>query len=320
MTASGEVWRPLVPTDALARTKLRALLAPHKGEMRGPQARSAYDAVVQQVSPAGDVSYRPEAINGVPGWWCIPSGAEAGGAILYLHGGWFVLGSANAYRNFAGHIAARTHTATFIPDYRLAPEHPLPAAVDDARAVYDGLAEAGWRRIGVVGDSAGGALAIELLASLARRPGTVPPAAGVLLSPVTDLTLSGGTWVSRDQADLFFTKEQIRDVVSLYLDGADAASAPASPISLDVHGLPPLRLHVGDDEMLLDDSRRFAQQAAAAGVDVRLDVWEGMLHVFPTALDVFEASRTALDEVAAFLNDHLSLQESSTTGIARRNT
>jgi epsilon-lactone hydrolase len=208
---------------------------------------------------------------------------------------------AGAYRNFIGHIAARTRAAAFIPDYRLAPEHPLPAAVDDARFVYDGLVEAGWRRIGVAGDSAGGALAIELLAFLVQRRAAAVPAAGILLSPVTDLTLSGETWVSRDQADLIFTKEQAQEVTALYLAGADAASALASPLNLDLHGLSPLRLHTGDDEILLDDSRRFAQRAQTAGVHVRLDAWEGMLHVFPAAIGAFEASRTALDEISAFL-------------------
>jgi monoterpene epsilon-lactone hydrolase len=311
MSKSLEVWHALDPADAPARAQLRAMLASHKGEMRGPEARGAYDAFGQQVSPAAGVSYRSETINGVSGLWCLPARAESGSVILYLHGGWFVLGSANGYRNFAGHIAAQTQTATFIPDYRLAPEHPLPAAVDDARAVYDGLAEAGSRQIAVVGDSAGGALAIELLASLVQRQGAVRPAAGVLFSPVTDLTLSGETWVSRDQADLFFTREQVQEVVSLYLAGADAASALASPINLDLHGLPPIRVHAGDDEMLLDDSRRFAQRAQAAGVDVRLDVWEGMLHVFPQALDTFRASQIALDEAATFLIERLSTEEPS---------
>jgi epsilon-lactone hydrolase len=301
------VRRPLVAHDAPARTKLRELLAPHKGEARGPQARGAYDAFLQQVSPATDVSYRPETIGGVSGWWCVPTRPKTGATVLYLHGGWFMLGSAIAYRSFVGHIAARTQVATFIPDYRLAPEHPLPAAIDDSRAVYDGLAEAGWRSIAVAGDSAGGALVIELLASLAHRQGTVRPAAGVLVSPVTDLTLSGGTWESRDQADLLFTKEQIQGIVSLYLGGADATSPLASPIYLDLQGLPPLRLHTGDDEVLLDDSRRFALRAEAAGVDVRLDIWEGMLHGFPTALDVFEASRMALDEITTFLTERLSI-------------
>src|ERR1700733_12084309 len=100
MSKSLEVWRPLDPLDAPARTKLRAMLAPHKGQMRGPEARGAYDALMEQVRPAVDVSYRPEVIGGVPGWWCLPAGADPGAAILYLHGGWFVLGSARAYRNF----------------------------------------------------------------------------------------------------------------------------------------------------------------------------------------------------------------------------
>jgi epsilon-lactone hydrolase len=309
-----EVWRPLIAADALARSKLRALLAPHKGEARGPQARSAYDAFLQQISLAAGVSYRPETIGGVSGWWCVPASAKTGAAVLYLHGGWFVLGSASAYRNFVGQIAARTQVAAFIPDYRLAPEHPLPAALDDSRAVYDGLAEAGWHSMAVAGDSAGGALTIELLASLAQRPGAVRPAAGVLLSPVTDLTLSGETWESRAQADVLFTKEQVRELVALYLGGADATRASASPLYLDLDGLPPIRLHVGDDEVLLDDGRMLAQRAEAAGVDVRLDVWEGMLHGFPTALDMFEASRTALDEVATFLIQRLSIEESPVRG------
>jgi monoterpene epsilon-lactone hydrolase len=314
LTTPIEVRRPLVANDAQARTKLREMLAPHKGEARGPQARGAYDAFLQQVSPAADVAYRPETIGGISGWWCIPTQAKTGAAVLYLHGGWFMLGSAGAYRNFVGHIAARTHVATFIPDYRLAPEHPLPAAIDDARAVYDGLAEAGWRSMALAGDSAGGALVIELLASLAHRYGTVRPVAGVLLSPVTDLTLSGGTWESRDQADVLFTKEQVREIVALYLGGADPTSALASPIYLDLQGLPPLRLHTGDDEVLLDDSRRFALRAETAGVDVRLDIWEGMLHGFPTGLGVFEASRRALDEIATFLNERLSINESPVRG------
>jgi epsilon-lactone hydrolase len=309
LTPLTEVWRPLDPTDAQARTNVRALLAPHKGETRGPEGRGAYDAFMQQISPAAGVTYKPEAIHGVSGWWCVPADVVAGAAILYVHGGWFMLGSAGAYRNFVGHIAAQTHTATFVPDYRLAPEHPLPAAIDDVRVVYDGLVEAGYRRIAVAGDSAGSALAIELLASLVRQDGAALPAAGVFLSPVTDLTLSGETWASRDRADLLFTKEQVREIVSRYLAETDATSALASPIFVDVHGFPPLRLHTGDDEVLLDDSRRFTMRAEAAGVDVRLDVWEGMLHGFPTALDIFAASRTALNEIATFLIERLSTKE-----------
>jgi epsilon-lactone hydrolase len=162
---------------------------------------------------------------------------------------------AGAYRNFVGHIAARTRAAAFIPNYRLAPEHPLPAAIDDTRFVYDGLVEAGWRRIGVAGDSAGGTLAIELLASLVQRHAAVVPAAGVLLSPVTNLTLSGETWVSRDQADLIFTKDQAQEVTALYLAGADAASALASPPADDDAG--------DDDAIELLGASRFLAQALA---------------------------------------------------------
>jgi monoterpene epsilon-lactone hydrolase len=305
MSESAQVWHPLVSSDVAVRARLREALAPSRGKMRGPEARPVYDAVMDRIGAAPDVSYQQATIRDVAGWWCLPSAAERGSAILYLHGGWFILGSAEGYRHFVSHIAAQTQTAIFIPDYRLAPEHTLPAAIDDARDVYDGLAEDGWIRIAVAGDSAGGALTLELLASLTQRPAPVSPKAAVLFSPVTDLTLSGETWVSREQADLLFTKEQIQHILPLYLGTADPASALASPLNQDLRGLPTLRIHTGDDEVLLSDSVRLADRAKAAGVNVQLNVREGMLHGFATAIDAFEASRTALDDVATFMRAQL---------------
>jgi epsilon-lactone hydrolase len=296
-----ETVRALSVNDALTREKLRPIIAPNKGRLAGPSARPAYDAIMERVQPALGVIFEADVVGGISGWWCKPAAVPADRAILHLHGGWFVFGSAQAYRNFVSNIAQRAGIATFIADYRLAPEHRMPAAIDDVRAAYEGLIARGFRDIAVTGDSAGGALAIELAAALANHPNGVKPSALVLLSPVTDLKLSGETWQTRNDADIYFTLTQVQGLVQMYLGQQSATTPLASPLFLDLHRLPPIRVHVGDDEMLLDDSRRFAQRAAAAGVDVKLTVWQGMLHVFPNAVGAFEAADAALDEIGAFL-------------------
>lgn len=290
---------PLTSADAQARALLRSVLAPHKGQVRGIAARPAFDAILRRTPAAKNVEYAPDTIAGVPGIWCRPADPRDR-TILWLHGGWFVGGSADAYRNFVGHFAARTGATAFIPDYRLAPEHPYPAAVEDVRAAYKGLFDRGLADVVVAGDSAGGTLALELLHWISRSEFKAPPRGMVLLSPITDLSLSGGTWESRDAADVLFTKEQARELIALYLGNADP-SLPFSPLTQDIAGFPPMRIHVGDDEVLLDDSVRLTRRAEEAGVDVRLDVWEGMLHGFPAALATFEAANSALDEIAAFI-------------------
>jgi epsilon-lactone hydrolase len=292
--------RPLTAADAKARASLRAVLAPHKGELSGvTTARAAFDAIMLQTPAAQNIEYAADTIGGVPGVWCRPP-SPGERMVLYLHGGWFVAGSVDAYRNFVGQIAARANTATFIAGYRLAPEHPFPAAIGDAQAVFGGLVDRGFRDIVIAGDSAGGALALELLTRIVRDASPVQPTGAVLLSPVTDLSLSGVTWESRDAADLLFTKQQARSLIDMYLGDADPA-LPFSSLKEELGGFPPIRIHVGDDEVLLDDSLRLAKRAGDAGVDVRLDVWEGMLHVFLSGFATFEAANSALDEVAAFI-------------------
>lgn len=294
--------RPLTDADAKARASLRPFLAPHKGERTEVAAgRAAFDAIMLQTPAAQNVEYSADTIGGVLGVWCRPA-RSANRKVLYLHGGWFVSGSPEAYRNFVGQIAVRANAATFIAGYRLAPEHPYPAAVEDARAVYEGFVERGFRDVVIAGDSAGGALALELLARIVRDAHEVQPTGAVLLSPVTDLSLSGVSWESRDAADLLFTQDRIRELVDLYLGDADA-TLPFSSLTQDFAGFPPMRIQVGDDEVLLDDSLRLAKRAADAGVDVRLDVWEGMLHVFPSSFAMFEAANSALDEIAVFIGD-----------------
>jgi len=239
----------------------------------------------------------------VPGFWARPSSARPREVLLYLHGGWFNWGTAAAYRNLVGQIAARADVEAFIPDYRLAPEHPhpFPAAVDDVQAAYRGLVDEGSERIAVVGDSAGGNLALVLL-SLTKESGT-RPLAGVALSPITDLTLGGSSWETRAEADPYFVRPQAESLVRAYLGDAEPTDPRASPLQGRLEGLPPIRVHVGDDEVLLDDSRSYVERAVAAGVDARLDVWQGMPHGYAGGVGMFAAASESLDAIGAFLRE-----------------
>jgi epsilon-lactone hydrolase len=172
-----------------------------------------------------NLTYREDVVGGVGGWWCEPANAPTHAVILHLHGGWFNWGTAEAFRHLVGHMARSAGVSAFVPDYRLAPEHPFPAATEDAEACYLGLLSAGRNAVAVTGDSAGGNLALVLLAAIATAPATFGhgPAAGVLVSPVTDLTLSGGSWETRAEADPFFVRDQALALVESYLQGADPA-------------------------------------------------------------------------------------------------
>ncbi len=284
-----------------------AAVRSHKGQMRGPAARVPFDGILEAVPMAEGVTYESETINGVPGWWCRPPQARVGEAILYLHGGWYSLGSALAYRNLAGQIAARAGVETFVADYRLAPEHPFPAAVLDAQACYQGLLDRGTQRIALVGDSAGGGLALVLLAhATTSAAGSRQPVGAVALSPTTDLALTGASWETRAEAEAYFTRPQVVEFVQAYLGETDPANPMASALYGDLQGLPPVRVHVGTDEMLLDDSLRYVERAAAAGVDAKVGVWEGMLHVFPSSVGRLDAAAQALDEIGSFLTERLT--------------
>jgi epsilon-lactone hydrolase len=192
----------------------------------------------------------------------------------------------------------------FIADYRLAPEHPFPAAVKDAEACYRGLVDRGIRKIAVTGDSAGGNLALVLLSIATKQAGAagIAPVGAVALSPATDLTLTGESFKTRAEADPYFIKPQVAGLVRCYVGENDPKNSLASPLYGDLRGLPPLRVHVGDDEVLLDDSRSYVERAVAAGVDARLDVWMGMPHGFVNSVGSMNAANQALRAIATFLN------------------
>jgi monoterpene epsilon-lactone hydrolase len=288
----------LDPEDASAIIPMRTAARAQKGAPWRIDARKFFEALMEGVSPRDDVKFESATVGGVPGIWVRPASSRSDEAILHVHGGWFNAGSATAYRHFVGHIAARAGTSAFVPDYRLAPEHPFPAAVDDVLATYRGMDNSGIRRIAITGDSAGGNLALVL----ASRVTAVGAAA---MSPVTDLTLSGATYETRADADWYFTKQQVAELVHNYLGSADANDPLASPLQGRFSGLPPIRIHVGDDEVLLDDSRRYVERATADGVDARLDVWMGMPHGFVASIGTLKASALALDAIGEFLADRL---------------
>ena len=268
------VIHPLDPEDAAITAAMRAMLSSSKGARRGIEARGQFDAFMESVLPPDDVTFEEDTLGGIPGLWVHPASWRSDEAIVHLHGGWFNFGSAKAYRHLVGHVAARAGARVFIPDYRLAPEYPFPVATDDVLACYQGLAERDVHRIALTGDSAGGNLALVLASRVTGEAVAINATlVGVaVLSPVTDLTLSGATYETRADADFFFTRQQVAELVRSYLGSADARDPLASPLHGRYSGMPSARIHVGDDEVLLDDSLRYVERAVAAGVDARADV------------------------------------------------
>lgn len=307
------VIHPLDPEDAAITAAMRAMTSSTKGARRGIEARGEFDALMESVLPRDDVTFEADTLGGVRGLWVHPADWRSGEAIVHLHGGWFNFGSARAFRHLVGHIAARAGARAFIPDYRLAPEHRFPAATDDVLACYRGLGGSGVRRIALTGDSAGGNLALGLASRVTGEAvSTNATLVGIaVLSPVTDLTLSGAAYETGADADPFFTRPQVAELVHSYLGSADAKHPLASPLHSQLAGMPPVRIHVGDDEVLLDDSLRFAERAVTASVDARLDVWMGMPHGFAGSIGKLKAAAQALDAVGAFLTERLQMHASS---------
>jgi epsilon-lactone hydrolase len=303
------VSHPLDPDDAPVADVIRTMSSAAKGAPSGPEARAQFDAFMETVVPRDDVTFEADSLGGISGIWVRPTHPRSDAALLHLHGGWFNFGSAKSYRQLVGHIAARAGARAFIPDYRLAPEHRFPAAANDAFASYLGLAKTGVRRIAITGDSAGGNLALGLAARVASESAALVGVA--VISPVTDLTLSGATYHSRAEADPFFTRSQVAALVHSYLGSADPNLPLASPLFGSFKGMPPVRIQVGDDEVLLDDSLRYVVRAVAAGVDARVDIWMGMSHGFPAAIGKLKAAAPALNAIGAFLA--ASLQEGASS-------
>ena len=224
-------------------------------------------------------------------------------AVLYLHGGAFFTGSSASYRNRAMRVSYRCNAEVFVPDYRLAPEHPYPAALDDALAAWKLVKSLrADMPIFVAGDSAGGGLGLSLMLRL-RDLGLAPPKGAFLLSPWTDLTTSGASVDANRGKDLWFTRRHLETWARYYAGGADARLPAISPAFGDFRGLPPLFLLAGEDELLLDDALRVRDAAKAAGTGVRVLVGEGMQHDWPLTLPWLDESRHAWSELRRFVDD-----------------
>lgn len=235
-----------------------------------------------------------------------PAPAAERDAILFVHGGGFTHGGGSAYAGFAGWVAEITGADVYLPDYRLAPEHPFPAPIDDLFAAYRGVLELGHSpsRIAVLGDSAGAALGVGLALTLPEM--NVPrPAALVLLSPWLDLSLSGASIAANARRDPLITRRFLESGGRAHAGELRRADSRVSPMFADLHGLPPTLIQVGSDEILLDDSVRFADRAWGAGVEVELQRFEGWFHDFQSTAGMLRPAREALEDVSAFLSRRL---------------
>lgn len=263
------------------------------------EPRAQYNRFIANTPIVDGVVFRPAAESEFPGLWCEPPSADAERAILYVHGGAYVTGNANAYRGIVSQIAARSQCAAFILDYPLAPEASIPIALNLARTAADRLI-AIYPRIAIVGDSAGGGLALATLANLHDRKRI---AAAVVFSPWTDLTLGGRSVQEKAHSDVLLDPAKLADAAKGYVGALPLDDPRASPLFGIPSDLPPILIQVGTEEILLDDSRRYAVAARKAGVPITLEVWQGMHHVFQLDVKTLASSRRALDHAAAFLRN-----------------
>jgi monoterpene epsilon-lactone hydrolase len=280
--------------------------------------RAAFEDLMAHVPVASDVDHVPTMIGGVNAVDVTIRGVDTTNTILYFHGGVYVVGSAASSVPLVSDLARRAHARAVTVDYRLAPEHPYPAAVDDARAAYEGLLAEGVDpgQIALAGESAGGGLAVATVLAL-RDAGTPLPSSVFVMSPYADLTLSGETLLANQAIDPILTPEGIRLRVPDYVGGADASDPQISPIFGDLRGLPPLLIQVGSHEILLSDALRLAGRAAIDEVPVTLEVTPGVPHVFQGFAAVLDEGGAALDRAATFLETQFTAAQSSRATSAR---
>ena len=264
--------------------------------------RETIDMRGRRLPMAAGMQAMPVDAFGVPSEWLDACSTRSETAFLYLHGGGFFIGSCRSHRNFVSHIAAACRTRTLLPEYRLAPENPFPAGLLDTRAAYRFLLAQGYppARIVVGGESSGGGLALALLQTL-RDEGMQMPAGAVLLSPWTDLLGTGASVRTRAGRDPWLRPAGVELLANRYRGGTPTDHPLVSPLYAEMHGLPPLLIHAGDDEILLDDSTRLAEKATAAGVDVSLKVWDGLWHAFHAFYPWVPEARRAHSEIGQWV-------------------
>jgi len=252
--------------------------------------------------PIKGITYTKAEYLGCYAEWVEPLNAPADQVILYFHGGGFVMGNAKSHRNIVGHFVKRIGIKALVFDYRLAPEYPAPAGVNDSVAIYSWLLTQGYKpqNVAFVGDSAGGG--IEMAALLkCKDEGIALPAVCAAFSPCVDMTLSGESHKTRAKADPCTPKGMTETYFKYYVGEGEATHPYASPLFGDLKGLPPIIIQVGNDETLRDDSVRFAEKAIQSGVEVKCRVWKGMFHCFPLLAPIFPEATEALDQVCNFI-------------------
>jgi acetyl esterase/lipase len=267
--------------------------------------RGAMEKVSEHV--AKDVKCEPVTAGGVKAEWIVPPNAENDRVILYLHGGGYVMGSINTHRAMIARIARASNAKALALDYRLAPEHPFPAAVDDATAAYRWLLAEGYKpgKIVVSGDSAGGGLTLATLLAL-HDAGTPMPAAAVPISALSDMQGTGESFKTKAAKDPMVEFAGLNRMAKAYLGDADPKNPLASPLYGDYRGLPPMLIQVGEAEVLLDDSTRVAEKAKAAGVKVELEVWDDMVHVWHVFAKILPEGQQAIDKIGKYVIAHTS--------------
>jgi phosphinothricin tripeptide acetyl hydrolase len=265
------------------------------------ERRAQYERAEKVFPTPPDVKVERVSAPAAPAEWLRPTAAVAGRVVLYLHGGGYVIGSPRSHRHLAAAIASAAAASALLLDYRLAPEHPYPAAVDDATAAYRWLLDQAIapERVVIAGDSAGGGLTVATLLAL-RDAGIPLPAGAVCISPWVDLTCGGGSYRTKADVDPIVRQAGVAEMAQAYLGNASPQAPLASPLFADLRGLPPLLIHVGSDEVLLDDAVQLAARAKAAGVETTIEVWERMIHVWHWFLPMLDEAQSAVEAIGRF--------------------
>jgi acetyl esterase/lipase len=281
--------------------------AAKRAAMSLAETRASFDTDMGRIPLADNVTTESLSFGNVPAEKITPANATPGKAVLYLHGGGHIFGSIKSHRHFVSRLAVATKATAWHIDYRLAPEHPYPAAIEDALAAYRALLDSGIAPADLVvgGESAGGNLAAALLLKL--KDENLPQPAGLyLLSPWLDMTTTAESYDKVGARDPMISREGIVGVATAYL-GTQPDNPLASPVRADVSGLPPMLIQVGSEEVLLSDSITFANKAAMTGIDVSLRVWAGMPHAWPLFHPFLRAGLPAIDEVGAWMRKRLGI-------------
>jgi epsilon-lactone hydrolase len=285
---------------------LRARQMEARPDIPFPESRAMFEQMTAMFPLPQGVSSTPVDAGGILAEWIAAPGASDEQVIYWLHGGGYCIGSVNTHRGLLARTSAAARARVFAIDYRLAPEDPFPAAVEDAVAGYLWLLSTGVdpAQLVIGGDSAGGGLAAATLVAL-NEDGKPLPAGAVLISPWTDLALTGESLSSKAEADPMITNDGIARVRDAYVDSWDQNDPLISPIYADLSGLPPLLIQVGENEVLLDDSTRLAERAEAAGVDASLEVWPEMIHVWHFFAGMLPEGQQAIDRIGEWVRQRL---------------